>query len=771
MFNAVLGGKAGSGISMFGLIGRCRQCVVACFAAAASSGLMAANPYEVNVPSGNRTLTSDDVAAMAGYDELVKTGSGTLVVGSVLSGFTGVIRIREGVYEVTESGALGTKVGATYVSSGASLRLNGATSGCIAFTNEVVHIAGTGASGCHGAVCNFGKMQASAFYKGTLALDDNATVYINSGSSRFDVRDGTLSMAGNTLTITNDHSGQSFSLTRVNVTGGGNMIVEKGIFQLEGRNAIYTWEGNANNTLTVKSGAFLQLSESTCAIPWTLNVKHGAYVRATKDGVVRDTINDWAGPVVFEGNVYGGYQSDMTVRFSGPVSGNGTYKWTGGWVALYNPTNTYTGTWQCANSQDVGGLVLNNTGSVTTAAQMIDMRGGSVLKLNASEPYDLPRLNFQGAKNLSVVGGCGRAASLAKSGASVLELGGSVCVTGVTEIAEGTIKIAGTVPFGKPGLWYGLHLCSGDGDDTFSKVWWGRTLFKDGGVTNSPFYAYHDTTDRMTVGSGSVATFSGYIWNRSNEAVTWTICAHVQTGIFVYLNNTKTTGSSTECAIMQNGDARKFANITLNPGYNLFEVRLYRASPYAPHCYPNQVDWPSKSGLMYAIGADKTEPAEFRRFEDPGDGSLFTCDLTPRSGLDASLCRATLDNLKLSGGMLDLNDREITAASKTLSGYGEITNGVFKLTEEWLITGASVQGGGLNFKDADFIFGENAVIRVDGMAKGSVTDVGLVVGTVTGGTVTGLSERLSADGRWIVRALGSEIRLFRREKGFLIMFR
>ena len=159
------------------------------------------------------------------------------------------------------------------------------------------------------------------------------------------------------------------------------------------------------------------------------------------------------------------------------------------------------------------------------------------------------------------------------------------------------------------------------------------------------------------------------------------------------------------------------------------------------------------------------------KFEDPGDGSLFTCDLVPRSELYTLDYRASFDNLKLSGGKLDLDDREIVFAADTLSGYGEISNGVFRLTEKWIITADAVANGGVMFRDADLAFGENAVFMVDDVSRASVPETGVLVGTVTGGSIAGLSKMETGDGRWVVCAAGNEIRLYRRRRGTVMTFR
>ena len=82
--------------------------------------------------------------------------------------------------------------------------------------------------------------------------------------------------------------------------------------------------------------------------------------------------DDWAGSVEINGkqietSVTGPYTDNAPIRFSGRVSGLGTFRWTQGWVMLSNPTDTFAGTWKCAKegATSQAGLVVENTGSVT----------------------------------------------------------------------------------------------------------------------------------------------------------------------------------------------------------------------------------------------------------------------------------------------------------------------------------------------------------------------------------------------------------------------
>ena len=360
---------------------------------------------EISV-SEDRALTADELDALKSADELLKTGAGTLSVGGELKDFAGIIRVRQGAYMVSANGALGTTAGATYVEPGAALVLGCAEKDVLKFETEPVHIAGSGTESYPAAIFNVGLQQAYAFK--ALELDGDATLGIKEdGGRRFDVRDGTVKMNGHTLTFDVLNTSQNISFTRTNLKGGGHIVVKTGRFQIEGTTSTgYDWEGDASNTLTVMKGAYLQRSESKSRIPWTLMLEEGAKMPSLKSTMLNiPSGDDWAGPVQIlggQGNtaVTGPYTDDAPLRFSGCVSGQGIFYWTRGWVMLSNPANTFTGTWSCARESNgsIGkvGLVVENTGSVSTVARSIVMKNGVALSLPSSEPYQLPPLEFDG---------------------------------------------------------------------------------------------------------------------------------------------------------------------------------------------------------------------------------------------------------------------------------------------------------------------------------------------------------------------------------------
>ena len=729
---------------------------------------------EINVAASQlRGLTEDEIATLASADELVKTGAGTLSVGYELKDFAGVIRVQQGAYMVTTNGALGKASGATYISAGASLVLNSQYVSGIKLDNEPVHIAGAGTETYEGAVCNIGKEVSSAFKN--LILDGDATLGIPNGGGRFDVRDGAVTMNGYTLTFSVRDPNRNVSFTRTNLKGGGHIVVERGRFQIEGTTAAgYDWEGSADNTLTVKSGAYLQRSESKSRIPWSLILEKGAKVPSLKATLIGNSDgDDWAGPVQILGkqgetSVTGPYTDNAPLRFSGPISGIGMFHWTRGWVMLSNPANTFAGTWRCLKdgADYRAGLVIESTGAVSTVANSIIIGGGATFSLPADEPYQLPPLDFQGSRDIAVNGGSGTAAALKKSGAGTVVFGGHVAVTGTTEIAEGVLRLDGRVPYGKSGLWYGLYKASGVDEDTAGKMVWKRDVFKDC-VTNTIFFAYQVQDDRVNLNTnGCCATYSGYLWNRSPTSETWTVTADMTTGAFIYLNDAKSPLQQ----FASNG--RAFHQLTLNPGANYLEVRIYRGDSWTPYANNSDPNWPSGLGLAYAIGGGVTDPAMFRKFEDPGDGSLLTCDLAPRTELDASLYRASFDNLKLAGGVLDLNDREIKFTAKSLSGYGTISNGVFELNGTWTLSGDDIAAGGVAFGNADVKFGELLSFDTSVIARNAIPDEGIVFASVEEGVIKGFTEWVSPDGWFKVKNEGDgKLRLFKVKYGLKFVVR
>ena len=104
----------------------------------------------ISVESGERTLTSSDVAELGSAENLVKTGAGRLVIDSAIfpSGWTGAVKVDGGYLRVAHVGGLGP-AGAqgAIVADGATIEFDGSVLGKESLTCPKVAFEGNGADG------------------------------------------------------------------------------------------------------------------------------------------------------------------------------------------------------------------------------------------------------------------------------------------------------------------------------------------------------------------------------------------------------------------------------------------------------------------------------------------------------------------------------------------------------------------------------------------------------------------------------------------------
>jgi hypothetical protein len=156
--------------------------------------------------------------------------------------------------------------------------------------------------------------------------------------------------------------------------------------------------------------------------------------------------------------------------------------------------------------------------------------------------------------------------------------------------------------------------------------------------------------DRFTL------VYSGDIWNRTDQDVTWSF-------MMDYDDAGRLVIDQTNVVILANASCqKKTGTVTLSPGPHAIELRF---SENAGN------DGPWSGVLPWAIGikegAATADWQDYTKLEDPGDGSLLTIPISADFS-DASFNLA-------SGATLDLGGVERTVG--TLSGDGTIANGSF----------------------------------------------------------------------------------------------
>ena len=195
----------------------------------------AASTLQVD-PLQTYTITS----AIGGSGSLNKTGSGTLVL-SGANTYTGVTTVSAGVLNIRNSGALGTTMAGTTVSSGAELQLQGGIA-----VNEALTLNGTG-------VANGGALHSIS---GNNTWAGNITL---GSTSQIQSDAGLLTLSG---TLTNGGNGAAFDFD-----GAGNILVSgvitsnasivkngTGILTLSGANT-YTGATTINAGTVLVSGS------------------------------------------------------------------------------------------------------------------------------------------------------------------------------------------------------------------------------------------------------------------------------------------------------------------------------------------------------------------------------------------------------------------------------------------------------------------------------------------------------------------------------------
>lgn len=339
----------------------CAAMVLPVLAEAAQNGALDAETgaYVVTVAAGTDvTLSAEDAAALGMSADLVKRGAGRLVIATNLKaqGWAGELRVEEGYLRAREVGALGTSAKGTVVSDGATFEVDGSVvgenkSGFV--SGEPFTITGRGMKNEDGEEMGVIRNVANGQYPGLSAVTMRGDCLYTGvqANGRLDVRSDTLNMNGHTLTVRG-----YFALTQAALAHPGHIAVESGMLCLESG---LTFNGGAENRLTVASGASVILQGAKGNLPWTLVLQDGSKVERLTYGSNEAGRNVWAGPVELvsgQAKLVSAKTSHPPLTFTGPITGAGglnVASYDGGTLRLMGAANTFT-----------GGLVVSGTGNV-----------------------------------------------------------------------------------------------------------------------------------------------------------------------------------------------------------------------------------------------------------------------------------------------------------------------------------------------------------------------------------------------------------------------
>ena len=301
------------------------------------------------------------------------------------------------------------------------------------------------------------------------------------------------------------------------------------------------------------------------------------------------------------------------VKITSPGTGYTTATVTstdGGW------TNIVASTATLADNATTGGLTKKGAGTLTlTAANTF---GGAVTVEEGRLVLKHPAA-FPAGSDLVVTGG-------------TLDLLGNTITAGVVRVTGGTVangrvvchafnkEGAGTFTFdaagvtaghGRPGLWSG----------TLS----GAANLTDPNPCTEIVAA--PTMANSTTGWQSNMTwvYTGYVWNRSAEDVTWTFVSYFDDGVQLKIDGRQILYTT------QWSDQGK-GRVTLSPGPHAFELRLLQGTGDAgPSGANGKPGWGKGTGMGFGVdfqGRDSTDAANFVRFEDCANiAEIFSLDV------------------------------------------------------------------------------------------------------------------------------------------------
>jgi autotransporter-associated beta strand protein len=336
------------------------------------------------------------------------TGTATL---SGTNTSTGTVIINGGTLIAQNNAALGSNTIGTTVNSGGTLDLSG-TLGANALNlgTEVITVSGSGIGGNGALVNNGSNDQINATGRIVLAAD---TTF--GGTKRWDLRSSTPTLDMGGFNITKVGVNQ-VSIVGATVSNPGNIVIDGGILGVETTTNL---GGSSANSITVNSGATLNLFANTLPVAWTVNANSATISQNSGNATI-------SGPVALTGantvNVPG-----TSLTTSGIITGTGGFNKTGTGALIVSNTNTYDGTTTVTAGQ-VRISTADGLGSTVGGTSVVS---GAALQINGG-------ITTPSGENVSIAGGGSDFFGALQAGA-----GGGTWTGGIS-LADAAVRIGAT---------------------------------------------------------------------------------------------------------------------------------------------------------------------------------------------------------------------------------------------------------------------------------------------------------------------------------------
>lgn len=761
--------------------------------------------------------------------KIVKRGAGKLT-STDISTFTGDFDIEQGIWTCTAAGHFGATStnapsGTIDVRDGASIEYAGSAANPGTLSGKTVNLYGAAASGARGKIWNSKGVQmggnATSVGLGvnmTVVLHDNATI---NGYARLSMA-GTFDLGGHVLTLT-IYSWGSHDFGGV-VTNGGSIVISSNV-TLANDSRPLTFAADCASTafVQVNSGGTLNVKKTVTANGWTLKNKGGTINSNVNRQPTATTVGYWDGPIELSGaakiatfaatKASDQWTVNTVFNLIDDLSGSGTLLAGPGWVNVHGPAaNAYTGavtvrgksTDQSATykvTSGGGGIGAVAGASVFTNASSITFRDSARLAFMDDTASTVGPVAFigdtatytgdPGDDTQSISGGSSEArptiAGIVKTGDNALVVDSPVHVTGLTIVSNGTLRIGLRTQAAGNGLEEKYIV------QTKGKEWQSASLDYSGfDPAKQSCLSILDVTDNGVNAAGpekaldlstwDAVPFSGakygywyhgYLWNRSNEPVTWRVCSGSIFGHYIFVRGTNPNSAWINTTWSKFGSV---GEITLQPGANEIDIVAYSYNSKAayrwagspsveinlPLSYCTDTSWDITGVTARDVVTNATLKAMFQPLSDGGSGALFTTTASTGGDVDTTEEPVFDDLVFEPGTTLDLNGNYGFYA-RNLTGCPAVTNnyGTFGITNNWTIRASDFPANDATVRrpmtvDGILAFPDGATFSIDDEHAFAVDAGGTVVATATDG-IAGIPAFDSATPRWALTVRGGDL--------------
>lgn len=277
----------------------------------------------------NITFAASGAGKITGWAELFKGGTNVLTI-NLANDFGGPVTVTGGTLRVGNASALGSIVGATWVTNGGTLDVNGQNLGA-----ELFYLSGRGVANT-GVVANSSATDATNAMQRVYLVGDA----VFGGNRRWDIRsigiwptnDAFIAPLGGPVHLTFTGAAEK-AWQNVTVGSGIDITVGQGLFRTEFNTL---WQGPATNFVRVLRGATLDIFGQTNPVDRILILEHGARLLAQVGAFTN--LNVWVGPIQLNGWATNETRAGRFLTLAGAISGAGNL------TIIANATTFFAGT-------------------------------------------------------------------------------------------------------------------------------------------------------------------------------------------------------------------------------------------------------------------------------------------------------------------------------------------------------------------------------------------------------------------------------------------